>query len=243
MVNEEDHLRIQGLLPGMQLERVAGLAYELDDKLGANAEYAFDSQLGFLTTCPTNTGTGLRASVMMHLPALSVAKRISNIVQGVGKFGLTVRGIYGEGSEALGNLYQLSNQVTLGRSEDDIIKMLTGVAAQTAANERAVRKKLITQDRAALEDRLLRSLGIVSSARLMDATELMKRYSDLRLASSLGIIKLPLIELDRLMMDMQPASLNVSSGRELNEREQKQYRAEALRKKIPELIGSKANNN
>jgi protein arginine kinase len=238
MVNEEDHLRIQGLLPGMQLERVADLAYGADDRLSAKYEYAFDSQLGFLTTCPTNTGTGMRASVMMHLPALSISKRIGNVVQSVGKLGLTVRGIYGEGSEAQGNLYQLSNQVTLGRSEDDIVKMLIGVAAQTAANERAVRKKLLSQDRLALEDRLLRSLSITRSARLMDSTELMKRYSDLRLAASLGIIKLRLIELDRLMMDMQPASLNVSSGKDLNDREQKEYRAEALRKRISEMMGS-----
>ena len=238
MINEEDHLRIQGLLPGMQLERVAELAYGADDLLCAQFEYAFDSQLGFLTTCPTNTGTGMRASVMMHLPALSISKRIGNVVQSVGKLGLTVRGIYGEGSEAQGNLYQLSNQVTLGRSEDDIIKMLMGVAAQTAVNERAVRKKLMSQDRLALEDRLLRSLGIMWSSRLMDTTELMKRYSDLRLAASLGIIKLRLIELDRLMMDMQPASLNVSLGKELDEREQKAYRADALRKRIPELMGN-----
>jgi protein arginine kinase len=239
MVNEEDHLRIQGLLPGMQLERAAELAYGADDKLSAKREYAFDSQLGFLTTCPTNTGTGMRASVMIHLPALSMSKRIGNLVQSVGKLGLTVRGIYGEGSEALGNLYQLSNQVTLGRSEDDIVKMLMGVTAQTAVNERAVRKKLLSQDRLALEDRLLRSMSIAQSARLMDATELMKRYSDLRLAASLGIIKIRLIELDRLMTDMQPASLNVSSGKELSEREQKEYRAEMLRRRIPELMGGK----
>ena len=128
MLNEEDHLRIQGLLPGMQLERAAQLALDTDDILGASYPFAFDAQWGFLTTCPTNTGTGMRASVMLHLPGLARSGQMAAVMQAVAKLGLTVRGIYGEGSEGKGNLYQLSNQVTLGRSEEDVVRTLSTAA-------------------------------------------------------------------------------------------------------------------
>ena len=238
MVNEEDHLRIQGLLPGMQIERAANLAYSADDWLGTRYPYAFDHQLGYLTSCPTNTGTGMRASVMLHLPALSLTKQIGNIVQTVGKLGMTVRGIYGEGSEALGNLYQLSNQVTLGRSEEDIIKSLNGTTAQIINTERFTRKKLWEQDRIGVEDRILRSLAIAQSSRLIDIDEFMTRYSDIRVACGLGLIKLPTTDFDQLMMDLQPASLNVKAAAELNSRDQKAYRAKLLRETLRELLES-----
>jgi len=159
MVNEEDHLRIQGLLPGLQSEKAAELVFELDDILGRDNNYAFDPQLGFLTSCPTNVGTGMRASTMLHLPALSKIGKLSAVLQAISKLGLTVRGIYGEGSEAQGNLYQLSNQVTLGRSEDDMLKTLTAATMQVVAFERNAREVLSKKDTVLLEDRLMRAWG------------------------------------------------------------------------------------
>ena len=155
MVNEEDHLRIQALLPGLQPEEAARLAFEADDVLSAAGKYAFDPQFGYLTSCPTNTGTGMRASAMLHLPALTITNRISAVIQAVSKLGLTVRGLYGEGSDARGCLYQLSNQVTLGRSEEDIVKTLVAATAQLAAQERSVRSQLREQDAMGLYDRLI----------------------------------------------------------------------------------------
>jgi len=236
MINEEDHLRIQGLLPGLQVERSAELAFQADGWLGADHPYAFDRQLGYLTSCPTNTGTGMRASAMLHLPALTLANQMASIVQTVGKLGMTVRGIYGEGSEALGHLYQLSNQVTLGRSEEDIIKSLLGATAQISASERKVRKTLIDKDRLVMEDKMMRSLSVMRSARLMEGNEFMGLYSDVRFAASLGMIKIPLLALDRLMMAMQPASLSVAAEKALDERAEKEFRALRLREEIAALL-------
>jgi len=238
MINEEDHLRIQGILPGLQIERSADLAFQADDWLGAEHPFAFDRQLGYLTSCPTNTGTGMRASAMLHLPALTMTNQMAGITQTVGKLGMTIRGIYGEGSDALGHLYQLSNQVTLGRSEEDIIKSLIGATAQIAASERKMRGALMEKDRLAMEDRMMRSLSALQSARLMDRDEFMGHYSSLRLAGSLGVIHIPLIALDHLMERMQPASLSVTAEITLDERGDKKYRADRLRDEIPALLSS-----
>ena len=212
MLNEEDHLRIQGLLPGMQLERSAELAFTADDALGAQSVYAFDPQWGYLTSCPTNVGTGMRASAMLHLPAITRNGQIGAIMQAVAKLGLTVRGLYGEGSEAQGDLYQLSNQVTLGRSEEDVIRSLQAATEQIVGHERAMRERAEKKDMYALQDQLLRSWGEAVNARLMSAKELMRRYSDIRYAASMGYLHAPLRALDCLMMDLQPGSLAGASG-------------------------------
>ncbi len=232
MVNEEDHLRIQGLLPGMQLERTAELAFEADERLGKAGGYAFDTQWGYLTSCPTNTGTGLRASTMLHLPALSSAGQVSALLQTISKLGLTVRGLYGEGSDAKGNLYQLSNQVTLGRTEEDMIKTLMAATGQIADHERAVREQLRESEPMALLDKLMRSVGIMGHARLMSSAEFMQRYSDLRLLLAMGIVEGSLTGLDQLMMDLQPGSLNVRAGQPLSDAEQNVLRADLLREYI-----------
>lgn len=236
MINEEDHLRIQGLLPGMQLERSAELAFKADDTLGTQQNYAFDPQWGYLTSCPTNTGTGMRASAMLHLPALTAAGRISAIVQMVSKLGLTVRGFYGEGSDAMGCLYQLSNQVTLGRTEEDTIKTLSVVTLQIAAQERALREQMHRDDPDALLDKLMRSIALLANARIMGQKEFMQRYSDMRLAASLKLIDASLSEIDHMMMDLQNASLCVRAGHEMNDRQRDKLRADLLRAKLKEIL-------
>lgn len=236
MLNEEDHLRIQGLLPGMQLERAAQLALDADELLGSGYPFAFDPQWGFLTSCPTNTGTGMRASVMLHLPGLARSGQMAAVMQAVAKLGLTVRGIYGEGSEGKGNLYQLSNQVTLGRSEDDVVHTLATAAQQMVENERSAREQLEKRNLLALQDRLWRSWGELTNAKLMTAREFMRRYSDVRFAASMGYLPIVQGELDQLMMDLQSGALAESAGRLLSDREAEILRAERLRKELPALL-------
>ncbi len=238
MLNEEDHLRIQGLLPGMQIERSAELAFTADDALGAKADYAFDPQWGYLTSCPTNVGTGLRASAMLHLPALSESGQIGAVMQGVAKLGLTVRGLYGEGSEAQGNLYQLSNQVALGRAEEDVVRSLVAATEQIVGHERTLRDRVEKNDVMALRDRLLRSFGEATNAHLMSAKELMRRYSDIRYATSMGYLHMPLRALDNLMMNLQPGSLAVDVGRLIGEREGEILRAKILREQLVQLAAN-----
>ncbi len=235
MVNEEDHLRIQALMPGLQPDEAARLAFEADDVLSAAGKYAFDRQFGFLTSCPTNTGTGMRASAMLHLPALTITNRISAVIQAISKLGLTVRGLYGEGSDARGCLYQLSNQITLGRSEEDIVKTLVAATAQLAAQERSVRNQLREQDAMSLYDRLMRSIGLMANARMMGAVEFMQRYSDLRMAVSMDMVDARLPEVDGMMMDLQNASLNIFAQHDMNDRERDILRADRLRERIKNL--------
>lgn len=235
MINEEDHLRIQALLPGLQPEEAARLAFEVDDALSASGKYAYDPQFGYLTTCPTNTGTGMRASAMLHLPALTITNRISAVIQTISKLGMTVRGLYGEGSDARGCLYQLSNQVTLGRTEEYIIKTLVAATAQLAAQERSVRNQLREQDAMGLYDRLMRSVGLMANARIMGAVEFMQRYSDLRMAVSMDMVDAHLSEVDSMMMDLQNASLNMEAQRDMSDRERDILRADRLRERIKNL--------
>ncbi len=207
----------------------------MDDALSASGKYAYDPQFGYLTTCPTNTGTGMRASAMLHLPALTITNRISAVIQAISKLGLTVRGLYGEGSDARGCLYQLSNQVTLGRTEEDIIKTLVAATAQLAAQERSVRGQLREQDAMGLYDRLMRSIGLMANARMMGAVEFMQRYSDLRMAVSMDMVDAHLNEVDNMMMDLQSASLNMETQHEMSDRERDILRADRLRERIKNL--------
>lgn len=230
MINEEDHLRIQAILPGLALDECARLANEVDDCIEQQAEYAFDPNLGYLTSCPTNTGTGLRGSVMMHLPALSIIGQMNPIIQAVGKIGLTVRGLYGEGSDAAGFLYQLSNQVTLGRSEEDILGSLRATAMQVIGHEREARKRLLEHGKVELEDRLMRSWGLLTNARKMDSKEFMKLWSDVRLGVDLKVINDASIDtLNALMEDVQPASLISRFGNELSAKERDVLRTQIIK--------------
>lgn len=205
MINEEDHLRIQSLVTGLELGAAAKEAYAVEGLLEKVCGFSFDPQLGYLTSCPTNTGTGMRASLMLHLPMLTRFKQMGNVNQSVAKLGLTMRGIYGEGSEALGDLYQVSNQVTLGRTEDDIIEAVTAVGTQLIDMEAALRERCLTQQPVELKDAVWRSYGILRYAVTMNEKEFMKHWSNLRLGIILGIITVPLETADELLTTAQKA--------------------------------------
>ena len=235
MMNEEDHVRFQGLLPGLQLERSAEMALRLDEKVGEDYPFAFDTQWGFLTACPANTGTGMLACVILHLPALAAAGQMGAVMQSVAKLGLTIRGMYGNGAEAQGQLYQMSNVATLGRSEEDVIRSLVAATEEIVNHERAMRENAEKKDMLQLQDALMRSWGETMHARLMTTKEFMRRYSDIRYAASLGYLHLPIPALDLLMMDLQPGSLGVRAGHLIGEREAEILRAKILREELASL--------
>ena len=199
MVNEEDHLRIQSIVSGLDLPAAAQEAFRAEEALERVCTFSFDPQLGYLTSCPTNTGTGMRASLMMHLPMLTRHKQMGNVNQSVAKLGLTIRGIYGEGSEALGDLYQVSNQVTLGRTEDEIIEAVTAVGKKLIDMETTLQNRSMEAKKVELSDALWRSYGLMLYARKMDEKEFMQHWSHLRLGCALGLFSLPLPAVDELL--------------------------------------------
>lgn len=205
MVNEEDHLRIQALVHGLDLEDAAQEAFQVEEALERIHSFSFDPQLGYLTSCPTNTGTGLRASLMLHLPMLDRFKQMGNVNQSVAKLGLTLRGIYGEGSEALGSVYQVSNQVTLGRKEHDIVEAVTVVGRQLIAMENRLRQRCMQNHATELKDAIMRSYGIMRYAVSMDEKELMQHWSNLRLGSALEWIPHSIDVIDQLLTTAQDA--------------------------------------
>ncbi|MFH5186667.1 protein arginine kinase [Paenibacillus sp. TAB 01] len=233
MVNEEDHLRIQCLCPGFQIKEAWDTASQIDDLFEGHLDYAFDEKRGYLTSCPTNVGTGIRASVMIHLPALVLTQQINRILSAITQVGLAVRGLYGEGSEALGNLFQISNQITLGQSEQEIIDNLYGVVRQIIEHERAARQKLQYETKAKLLDRISRSFGIMSYAAIMDSKEAAQRLSDVRLGVDLGIIKnvQPQV-LNELLVMTQPGFLQQYAGEKLTAEERDIRRAQLIREKF-----------
>jgi protein arginine kinase len=217
MINEEDHLRIQAILPGLQLEEAWREADRFDDLLEAGVNYAFDESLGYLTACPTNVGTGLRVSVMFHLPALIMTKQVNRLLGALSQVGLAVRGIYGEGTEIVGNLVQVSNQITLGQPEEEIIRNLYGVTRQIIEQEQAARQALLNDSRARLADRGWRALGLLKFAQIMSSQEAMQLLSDVRLGYDLGLIKgVDRKLLNELLVIIRPASLQFLAGRELS---------------------------
>lgn len=233
MVNEEDHIRIQCLLPGFQLEKGLKKASDIDDWIEGLLTYAFDEKKGYLTSCPTNVGTGLRASVMMHLPALAMTQQLNRILPAINQLGLVVRGIYGEGSEALGNLFQISNQITLGKSEGDIVEDLRGVVLQLIQQERSARNALLDQSRLQLEDRVHRSFGILAYSRLIESKEATQRLSDVRLGIDLGLIKgLSATILNELMILTQPGFLQQYAGEVLTPDQRDERRATLIRERV-----------
>ena len=233
MVNEEDHLRIQCLAPGLQLFETFKRATKLDSLLEQHLPYAFNEDFGYLTSCPTNVGTGLRASVMMHLPALTMSKQIKVVTQMLARLGMVVRGIYGEGSDNLGNMYQISNQVTLGKSEEEILNDLQEVAIQIIENERGAREVLKKKPRVLLEDRFNRALGTLKFAHIMTSEEAATCLSNVRLGVDLGIIKdVPLNVLNECTILIQPGFVQQYAGTTLQANERDMYRAKLLREKL-----------
>ena len=234
MVNEEDHLRIQASLPGLQLQRAQEIANHADDELGVHGAYAFDPQLGYLTSSPANAGTGMRASVVLHLPALRAAGQIAATSQAMGKLGITLRGLYGTGGDAPGDLFLLANQSTLGRSEEDIISALEDAAIQVGDHEQNLRETLHERDALLMEDKILRSAAILQAARMLRLIEFMHFMSDLRLGSAMGILPAPIGEIDALVMDLQNASIRTGIRENINDRDVLCIRAEKVRQKIAE---------
>ncbi len=186
MLGEEDHIRVQVLLGGFQLEVAYQIANDIDIVLCNGLDIAFDDRIGFLTECPTNLGTGLRASVMLHLPLIEGNREIADISESISKIGLTVRGMYGEGTKALASLYQVSNQITLGITEENAIDNLKIIVDQLIQKEKNYRKEL---NRLKIEDRCMRAYGILKNARILTSNELLSRASDVLLGASLGIVK------------------------------------------------------
>lgn len=233
MINEEDHMRIQCLMPGLRLEEAWAVANELDDALEEQIPYAFHDRYGYLTACPTNVGTGIRASVMLHLPGLVLSGQISRLLSAVSQVGLTVRGMYGEGSESAGNLFQVSNQVTLGETEEEIIGNLDSVVHQLIDHERNARRVLVQENRDGLEDRVSRSFGILAYARRMDSKETLQRLSDVRLGIDLGMITgVSAGILKELLVMTQPAFLQKYYNQELSPTERDLRRATLIRERL-----------
>lgn len=233
MINEEDHIRMQVLSPGLDLEKDWDLCSKIDDILDENLKYAFDEKFGYITACPTNVGTGLRASVMLHLPSLVLTKYINKVLQAVSQIGLTVRGLYGEGTDVMGNLFQISNQTTLGKTEEEIIEKLRNIVSQIVDKERASRETLFNTKKIYMEDKIFRSLGILQSARIMSSKESMDLLSDLRIGIDMGIVKdININTVNNLMISMQPASIQKYTNHELNSRQRDVKRADLIRKEL-----------
>jgi protein arginine kinase len=238
MINEEDHLRLQAMQSGLQLRDTWRIIDRIDDDMSDNLDYAFSEQYGYLTACPTNVGTGLRASVLIHLPALVLTKEIDKVIKGISQVGLTVRGFYGEGTEVIGNLFQISNQTTLGRTEEDIVDNIERCTRQIINYEEEARRTLLADARPQTEDKIWRAYGILANARVLSSHELMSLVSAVRLGASLSIIKsISIATLNNLLMLMQPAHLQKFSGKMMDANERDERRAELVRERLGPLSG------
>jgi protein arginine kinase len=231
MVNEEDHLRIQSLVSGLRLQEAWSMVDRLDEDLGQDLPYAYHHEFGFLTSCPTNVGTGLRASVLMHLPGLVLTKEIAKVLQGLGQVGLTFRGLYGEGSEVVGNFFQVSNQTTLGKTEEDLVDHLDKIIRQVIEYENKARQTLLRDARAVTEDKIWRAYGLLRYARTLSFEELMNLLSGVRLGASLKLLPgLRVYTLNKIMIFTQPAHLEQAASRDLPPTESDAHRATYVRR-------------
>ncbi len=229
MLMEEDHIRLQIIKSGFCLDEAWDLADKVDDCLEESIEYAFHKDFGYLTACPTNTGTGLRASVMMHLPALTMTDSINRIISSASNLGIAVRGLYGEGSKAYGSLYQISNQITMGMTEQELIDKLKNIVEQIKDHEENTRKKLQKDNKDALEDRLWRSYGTLKYARSVSSNEAKSLISDVILGVNMGIIKKDDVNFIQLMIETEPSVLIAKAKKQLSPEERDKARADSLR--------------
>jgi protein arginine kinase len=233
MVNEEDHLRIQAFEPGLALQAAFERLGALDNEIDARLSYAFSEELGYLTACPTNVGTGLRVSAMVHLPGLVHNKDIGQVLDGLRNIRLTVRGIYGEGSDIVGNFFQISNSITLGLSEEDTVKNLEGHVRKVIEFEKKARSALLKKARSLLEDKIWRAYGILKTARLVTSVEAMGLISAVRLGIGLGIITdCSLATLNELFIMIQPMHLQRLHDRVMKGDEREKARADYIRAKL-----------
>jgi protein arginine kinase len=233
MINEEDHLRMQVMKSGFDLKEAWQIINDVDTELGNLLDFAYSADFGYLTACPTNAGTGMRASVMLHLPSLVMTKQIGKVLQAITKLSLTARGLYGEGTEASGNFFQISNQVSLGHKEEDIIDNIERIIKQIVEHEQSARETLLSQNREALEDRIWRAYGTLKSAHIITSTETIDLLSLVRLGVDLGVIK----QSDRTLINelfviTQPAHLQKLEKKKLGPNQRDVKRAEIIREKL-----------
>jgi protein arginine kinase len=234
MTNEEDHLRTQVLRSGMQLAELWEEINSIDDLLADHLQFAFHEQFGYLTACPTNAGTGIRVSVMLHLPALKITREIEKVIRAAQDMSLAVRGMHGEGTEATGDFFQVSNQITLGKSEEDLIKdFKDGVVPRIVEYEQQAREALLTQQAAALDDTIWRALGVLQSARVITAEECMRHLSHLRMGVHLGRLEsIDLATVNELLQFIQPGHLQKLQGVRLSGEERGMVRAQIIRERL-----------
>ena len=236
MINEEDHLRIQVIRSGFELKNTWSTTDEIDNSIGEKLNYAFSSRFGFLTACPTNVGTGIRASVMLHLPALGMTKHIEKVFNAVGKLGLVVRGLYGEGTKVSGDLYQISNQFTLGKSENEILSIIESVIPRITSYERMARKALVLESKEQLEDRIWRSYGMLKAARMITSEEILQLLSQVRMGVNLGLINdIEMKTLNELFILTLPGHLQKLQGCKLDSTQRNIIRASYIRKRLEGL--------
>ncbi|MBI3616595.1 MAG: protein arginine kinase [Candidatus Omnitrophica bacterium] len=233
MINEEDHLRVQVMQSGFNLQEAWRVLGQVNAEMEEKLAYAFLPEWGYLTACPTNVGTGMRASCMLHLPCLVITKQIDRVLHAITKLGLTARGLYGEGTEALGNFFQLSNQVSLGISEEEILDNMERLIRQVIEQEEAARTALLNQSRNSLEDRIWRAYGTLRSAHLITSNETIEMLSLVRLGVDLGLIAtLEQGKVNQLFIQTQPAHLQKLEGRPLTPSERDARRAKLLRESL-----------
>ncbi|MEW5768244.1 MAG: protein arginine kinase [bacterium] len=232
MVNEEDHLRIQAMASGLQLSSVWRYLDQIDDKFSQELDYAISPEWGYLTACPTNVGTGIRASVMIHLPAIAMTKQIDKLLKAVSQLGLAIRGIHGEGTEALGNLFQISNQVTLGRTEEEITDNIERVSKQIIEHEEKAQALLLKEAKTQVEDRVFRAYAILTSARIVTSKEAINLFSLLRLGVNIGLVEIDFSTLNEIFILSQPAHIRKRYGQDLSQDEQDVRRADLIREKL-----------
>ncbi|HEX5442337.1 MAG TPA: protein arginine kinase [Pirellulales bacterium] len=240
MINEEDHLRIQVMHSGLDLAGAWDQISSIDDLIELQVTYAFNDRLGYLTACPTNVGTGMRVSVMLHLPALVITRQIEKLFRSLQKISLAVRGLYGEGSQAMGDFYQISNQITLGRAEIDLVKQVGDVVPTIIDYERKAREFLVRESQETLHDRVSRAYGILRTAQTISSEETMHLLSSVRMGVNLGLIPdLEIPALNKLFIYTQPAHLQKLTGSELTTADRNIERARYLRRHLNKEEGSK----
>lgn len=233
MINEEDHLRMQVMKSGFDLKQAWQIINDIDTELSNVMDFAYSMDFGYLTACPTNTGTGMRASVMLHLPSLVMTKQIGKVLQAITKLSLTARGLYGEGTEASGNFFQISNQVSLGQREEELIDNIERIIKQIVDHEQSARETLLSQNREALEDKIWRAHGTLKSAHIITSNETIDLLSLVRLGLDLGLIK----QVDRTLINelfviTQPAHLQKLEKKKLSPNQRDVKRAEIVRQKL-----------
>lgn len=234
MVLEEDHLRLQAFQSGFNLLETWRIVDQIDNEIEKNLTYAFSLNLGYLTACPTNVGTGLRASCMLHLPSLVLTKQVHKVLQALAKLNLAARGLYGEGTQAAGNFFQFSNQMTLGQSEEEIIENLASVIRQVIEHEREAREYIRDKRKAKFEDQIWRALGTLKSARQISSSEATQLLSLIQLGMNMGLLELGMTRQDAnaLFLLIQPAHLQKLAGKALNSSDRDVYRADLVREKL-----------